>query len=691
MALTLLQIFGLGTRGAYPGGRLRADAEIRILKRKSIENGHINCKFKHITLSLNKHKPLKVGYYALSYRWGDAADPKAITCNGASFNVQKGLHAALIQIWSRSPEMLLWVDAICIDQTDITERSMQVSMMGLIYHKALGVLIWLGEADHYTELAWAALKQASSLARQSSTVLKAGLTQIGPIETIWFSLHKLARHEWFYRAWTFQELYLAQHAEILCSQLEMDWNTFHHTMESIKDCLEDGPASVDSSRAKVSIQKLLSSVERLWFSDSAFTLTDLLVKTIHRDCEDPRDKLYALLGVLFRKEGLWTNSAIEVNYGISRKKLYTSVAHSLVWRAKWTEPGRTNRGAQPHDLHILHGAGLDIHENYHQTSRYFEASLQPSLSLPSWVIDWKCSEASTIWADRTYVRRSEWHPIIRTNGIKLGAAIHVDDQRDQGSYLRLYGVAIARLVKPKVSSSSRDCYSDDYTRLDLEDLPHCSYKGKPVSEDPFLADKIAPQNYTRWTSETPEEDKKRYPKDTLEEIYGADNIIRSLPSHDRKTCRCCWTPYFDTIITTFPVLILSLIFPPWSIYFFLLFCWVAFKDSLIEARKPSRRFCIDIKVQDGYSTRAEAGDWIVSLAGEQGLFLLKPTKNGNFKLVRGLLCHANSNINWKISRIDVNGRIDSGWISNYHGLDEDGSTIPSWHDFQVVPVSLTIE
>ncbi|KAI1641205.1 heterokaryon incompatibility protein-domain-containing protein [Biscogniauxia mediterranea] len=322
MTLSLLQIFGLGTRGAYPGRRLRADSEIRLLKRKSIENGHISCKFKHINLNLNKNKPLEVGYYALSYRWGDTADPKVISCNGASFNVQKGLHSALIQIWSRSPEILLWVDAICIDQTDIAERSTQVRMMGPIYHKALGVLIWLGEADPYTELAWAALQKASSLARQPSSVLKAGLTEIGPIEMIWFSLHRLASREWFYRAWTFQELYLARHAEVLCSRLEMDWNTFHHTMESIRDCLEDEPASVDSSRAKMSIQKLLSSVERLWFSGTAFTLTDLLVKTIHRDCEDPRDKLYALLGVLFRRKNPWTNSAIEVNYEVLNHMIF---------------------------------------------------------------------------------------------------------------------------------------------------------------------------------------------------------------------------------------------------------------------------------------------------------------------------------------------------------------------------------
>ena len=42
---------------------------------------------------------------------------------------------------------VVWIDAICINQTDIEERSQQVEMMGLIYSKAVRNLIWLGEED----------------------------------------------------------------------------------------------------------------------------------------------------------------------------------------------------------------------------------------------------------------------------------------------------------------------------------------------------------------------------------------------------------------------------------------------------------------------------------------------------------------------------------------------------------------
>ena len=37
-----------------------------------------------------------------------------------------------------------WIDAICIQQSDVSERNHQVRMMGLIYKRAAFVLAWLG-------------------------------------------------------------------------------------------------------------------------------------------------------------------------------------------------------------------------------------------------------------------------------------------------------------------------------------------------------------------------------------------------------------------------------------------------------------------------------------------------------------------------------------------------------------------
>jgi hypothetical protein len=41
----------------------------------------------------------------------------------------------------------LWIDAICIDQSSISEQNSRVAMMADIYQKAAGVWIWLGERE----------------------------------------------------------------------------------------------------------------------------------------------------------------------------------------------------------------------------------------------------------------------------------------------------------------------------------------------------------------------------------------------------------------------------------------------------------------------------------------------------------------------------------------------------------------
>lgn len=43
----------------------------------------------------------------------------------------------------------LWVDALCINQADTTEKSAQINLMPQIYGSAARTLIWLGMDNHY--------------------------------------------------------------------------------------------------------------------------------------------------------------------------------------------------------------------------------------------------------------------------------------------------------------------------------------------------------------------------------------------------------------------------------------------------------------------------------------------------------------------------------------------------------------
>ena len=64
--------------------------------------------------------------------------------NGQPFSVTDNLHIAL-QHLKRNEERLLWIDAICINQSDNGERLHQVRMMADIYRRCSGcAYVWLG-------------------------------------------------------------------------------------------------------------------------------------------------------------------------------------------------------------------------------------------------------------------------------------------------------------------------------------------------------------------------------------------------------------------------------------------------------------------------------------------------------------------------------------------------------------------
>jgi hypothetical protein len=85
-------------------------------------------------------------YEALSYVWGDPDDKLPILVNQHRFDVTHSLTRALSRLRNHSLERILWVDAICINQSDQEEKENQIQSMARIYNQAIRVVVWLGEA-----------------------------------------------------------------------------------------------------------------------------------------------------------------------------------------------------------------------------------------------------------------------------------------------------------------------------------------------------------------------------------------------------------------------------------------------------------------------------------------------------------------------------------------------------------------
>jgi Heterokaryon incompatibility protein (HET) len=109
----------------------------------------------------------KPEYEALSYAWEGQSPSVPILCNTGSYQgsllITPNCAAALRQLRHESEQYTIWIDSICIDQTSIDERSIQVALMGDIYKAAKRVVVWLGERDEHVLSAIELLRQISSL------------------------------------------------------------------------------------------------------------------------------------------------------------------------------------------------------------------------------------------------------------------------------------------------------------------------------------------------------------------------------------------------------------------------------------------------------------------------------------------------------------------------------------------------
>jgi len=153
-----------------------------------------------IACSLNTVRLTEATYTALSYVWGDPRVTKPILVDGHVFLATVNLETALRNLSKDFVGKSLWVDAICINQQDIAEKNQQVPLMGELYGRAAGVVIWLGESDPAMEMLMEGLAQeAPSLqAGVAGTSKRQHEIGIRKRESMFMAI---ARRPWWKRIW----------------------------------------------------------------------------------------------------------------------------------------------------------------------------------------------------------------------------------------------------------------------------------------------------------------------------------------------------------------------------------------------------------------------------------------------------------------------------------------------------------
>jgi len=290
----------------------RTSQEIRLLRLlPKNDEGIIEC-----TMQTYNHDD-RPPYQALSYTWGPNIAYDDIEINGVKIPVRENLWSFLHQQQLHGNHGPFWIDALCIQQSNVDERNHQVQMMGPIYKGAEKALVWLGKEKDDSDLALRFLKRAWNPMLYNEV--------FGYSTDIAHSILSFCKRTYWSRMWIVQEIMLACHIEIHCGPGMLEWLKLselysHLDARSTRAGLTD-QNDVDtplyhfilgSPAISIAAMKRYADLER----NSRATFSSLLETYRDHKCEDIRDKVYALVGVE-------RYSSLEVNY-------HKSVAETLL-------------------------------------------------------------------------------------------------------------------------------------------------------------------------------------------------------------------------------------------------------------------------------------------------------------------------------------------------------------------------
>jgi hypothetical protein len=174
---------------------------------------------------------------ALSYMWGSPSMQKEIILNSHPILVRENLWLALHHLRSPTEERVIWIDAICINQGDISERNHQVGMMREIYSCATMVHVWLGAESMRSREAFTFLRRIKNNGGFIEFHLDADSVQYGR-EAEWEAFSEMCNFEYWTRVWVVQEIILAERITIHCGEDSIDWDTFSAVRHQLTNASE---------------------------------------------------------------------------------------------------------------------------------------------------------------------------------------------------------------------------------------------------------------------------------------------------------------------------------------------------------------------------------------------------------------------------------------------------------------------
>lgn len=274
-------------------------------------------------------------YEALSYVWGEENRKVNINFkqqNGttdstfSAFAVTQNLSEALLHLRHEDVTRSIWIDAICINQGDKTEKNHQVFMMGEVYKKATKVIVWLGpstspadsisgsnlamkviektgkDLQHDWDPGFSVLAGAGTYAYAPKSTWHKSVTAgdqpmlYNPDES--WAICELIGRPWFHRFWIRQEVALAidhqRDAIVQCGNACVSWKAVSCTVAYMK---RNWWRTYYRWYWSGEFDRLAFVVDLCRTTTQGYDLPSLHGVTKGAGCKDPRDKVYGVMNI----------------------------------------------------------------------------------------------------------------------------------------------------------------------------------------------------------------------------------------------------------------------------------------------------------------------------------------------------------------------------------------------------------
>ncbi len=288
--------------------------EIRLLELqgKNSDGNDVTCSLVYASLI----KPPE--YTALSYCWGDASKTTKIRIeNWGEVEVTTNLKEALQSVrpvnfigpGGSSRPKLLWVDALCINQQDSMERSQQVRQMRQIYSRAKEVISWV-PCRSEDAVAYLVVNQFyGNGCETTDRVPSRRRMKVAPVSDSddyfrersqswvdkgWDIFEEFFSNAYWRRVWVIQEVTVATKVTVLCGTREIPWDDVATILMRWRKTPERIPLG---KRSYLKAMHLADFRHRFRFKREPISLLDAMRWSYQTEATDPRDKIFALLGI----------------------------------------------------------------------------------------------------------------------------------------------------------------------------------------------------------------------------------------------------------------------------------------------------------------------------------------------------------------------------------------------------------